>query len=253
MRWLPDCEQEPEEIFEPRAVCSSRYVGPCPRIIWADDNADMRRYVIRLLRDRCDIEAFADGRAALEAARKNPPDLVLSDVMMPRLDGIGLLRALRADPATSECAVILISARAGEENRVEGMHAGAALINQAPLGVYLVDADLRIREVYPVSLPTFGNVPGGVIGRNFDEIVHFLWQKEYADEMVALFRHTLETGEPYCTPERIEERRDSGRTEYYEWRIDRIVLPDGRQRGRLLFPRYLGRGAGPPDTAAPRR
>jgi CheY-like chemotaxis protein len=77
----------------------------------------MRAYVTRLLSERCEVDAFSDGQAALEAARANPPDLVLSDVMMPHLDGIGLLRELRADPRTAHCAVILISARAGEESR----------------------------------------------------------------------------------------------------------------------------------------
>ena len=66
-----------------------------------------------------------DGEAALAAARQRPPDLILTDVMMPRLDGFGLLRELRADPRTSGIPVILLSARAGEESRVEGMQAGA--------------------------------------------------------------------------------------------------------------------------------
>ena len=49
------------------------------------------------------------------------------------------------------------------------------LLNQAPLGVYLVDADFRIREVNPVALQTFGDIPGGVIGRDFDDVMHVLW------------------------------------------------------------------------------
>ena len=85
----------------------------------------MRRYVTRLLAARCDVEACADGQAALERAVRDPPDLVLSDVMMPRLDGFGLLAALRANPVTADCAVVLISARAGEESRIDGMQAGA--------------------------------------------------------------------------------------------------------------------------------
>ena len=99
--------------------------GQRARILWADDNADMREYVSRLLGGRFDVQAVADGQAALEAAHANPPDLVLSDVMMPRLDGFGLLRALRADPQLREVPIILLSARAGEESRIEGMEAGA--------------------------------------------------------------------------------------------------------------------------------
>ena len=71
------------------------------------------------------MQAVPDGEAALEAARAVPPDLVLSDVMMPRLDGFGLLRALRADERTRQLPVILLSARAGEESAVEGLDAGA--------------------------------------------------------------------------------------------------------------------------------
>ncbi len=68
---------------------------------------------------------MADGEAALAAACARPPDLILSDVMMPRLDGFGLLAALRADPSLAETPFVLLSARAGEEARVEGLEAGA--------------------------------------------------------------------------------------------------------------------------------
>src|SRR5205085_7827944 len=75
--------------------------------------------------------------------------------------------------------------------------------------------------------PVFENIPN-CVGRDFDEVIHKLWEKRYADEIVQIFRHTLETGEPYATPERIEHRIDRGVTEYYEWRTHRITLPDGR-------------------------
>ncbi|MGA2244573.1 MAG: ATP-binding protein [Verrucomicrobiota bacterium] len=96
------------------------------RILLADDNADMRDYVSRLLAARGhEVMAVANGEAALAAVRAERPALVLSDVMMPRLDGFGLLRALRGDPKTSAIPIILISARAGEEARTEGVEAGA--------------------------------------------------------------------------------------------------------------------------------
>jgi PAS domain S-box-containing protein len=91
----------------------------------ADDNADMREYIRRLLAARYDVTAVADGLAARDAVSRRPPDLVLSDVMMPGLDGFGLLRELRADQKTQGLPVILLSARAGEEARVEGLRAGA--------------------------------------------------------------------------------------------------------------------------------
>src|SRR6185369_9161878 len=71
------------------------------------------------------VEAVADGGAALVAARREPPDLILTDVMMPVLDGFGLLRELRADPELASTPVLMLSARAGEEASVEGLQAGA--------------------------------------------------------------------------------------------------------------------------------
>jgi signal transduction histidine kinase len=95
------------------------------RILVADDNADMREYVARLLSPHWTVQVVADGRAALDAARAAPPDLVLSDMMMPGMDGASLLHELRADPRTNTVPVILISARAGEEARLEGLETGA--------------------------------------------------------------------------------------------------------------------------------
>ncbi len=94
-------------------------------IILADDNSDMREYVHRLLDPAYDVTAVVDGREALLAAQARIPDLVLTDIMMPNLDGLGLLKALRSDPRTQSVPVIMLSARAGEEARVEGLEAGA--------------------------------------------------------------------------------------------------------------------------------
>ncbi len=104
----------------------------------------------------------------------------------------------------------------------------ATLIARAPLGVYLVGADFRLVQVNPVALRAFGDIPGGVIGRDFDEIIRLLWKENFADEIVRIFRHTLESGESYVTAERAEYRIDRQVTEYYEWRLDRVTLPDGR-------------------------
>jgi signal transduction histidine kinase len=98
---------------------------PRARVLWADDNADMRRYVTGLLQPHYDVKAVPDGHAALEAALASPPDLVLADIMMPRLDGFGLLRGLRGDERTQRLPVILLSARAGEDSAHEGLDAGA--------------------------------------------------------------------------------------------------------------------------------
>jgi signal transduction histidine kinase len=96
------------------------------RVLLADDNADLRSYIARLLTERgYEVTPAADGEAALEAIRRRRPDLVVTDVMMPRLDGFGLLRAIREDPALRDLPVVVLSARAGEEAKVEGLEAGA--------------------------------------------------------------------------------------------------------------------------------
>jgi PAS domain S-box-containing protein len=246
------------------------------RVLVADDNPDMRAYIGRLLGAHWDVDTVEDGNSAIEAIRKNPPDLVVTDAMMPGLDGFGLLAAIRNDPELRDLPVIMLSARAGEEARIEGLEAGAdyyltkpfsarelvaqvnanltlarvrseaardlraseealrrrttqfeTLLNEAPLGVYLVDADFKIQAVNPTAFPVFGDIPD-LVGRDFGEVVGILWPEDYADELVRLFRNTLETGEPYMTPEHIEERRDRKVREYYEWRINRIPLPEGR-------------------------
>jgi PAS domain S-box-containing protein len=126
--WLPhDPLTVPDRINSPvsESGTTPELHDARPRILLAEDNADMRDYVYRLLNQRYQVEAVSDGVAALEAARKNPPKLVLSDVMMPGLDGFGLVRGLRSDPATLDIPIILLSARAGEDAVVEGVGAGA--------------------------------------------------------------------------------------------------------------------------------
>jgi PAS domain S-box-containing protein len=122
--------REPAEDLAILSLPKARDATPSPgpgsaRILLADDNADMREYVRRLLADRYEVEAVGDGETALQAARRRPPDLILTDVMMPKLDGFALLKALRADERTAITPIILLSARAGEESRVEGISAGA--------------------------------------------------------------------------------------------------------------------------------
>jgi signal transduction histidine kinase len=95
------------------------------RVLVVDDNPDLRAYVANLLKSTHSVVMAVDGVEALEAIRADPPDIVLSDVMMPRLDGFGLVRELRADPRTSSIPVILLSARAGEESAVQGLDGGA--------------------------------------------------------------------------------------------------------------------------------
>ncbi len=95
------------------------------RVLIADDNPDLRQYLRRVLETVFEVEAVSDGQAALDRIRSDPPDLLITDVMMPRMDGYELLGALRAEPATQELPVLVLSARASEEASIEGLQAGA--------------------------------------------------------------------------------------------------------------------------------
>jgi PAS domain S-box-containing protein len=142
LRWLPSIEDMPQQ-----AEAGARKAGS---ILLADDNADMRAYVQRILVESgYQVHAVANGREALDALRAGMlPDLVLSDVMMPELDGFALLAAVRADPATSGVVMMLLSARAGEEARLEGLNAGADDYLVKPFGA----RELRARVDGAVSL-----------------------------------------------------------------------------------------------------
>ncbi|MDO0924725.1 SpoIIE family protein phosphatase [Streptomyces sp. TG1A-8] len=131
LRWLPPdtpagAGGPPEPQADAGAPGSPLGPGSPARVLVADDNADMREYLARILADvGYRVDAVGDGREALDAVRRKAPDLVVSDVMMPRLDGLQLVRALRADPRTASVPVLLLSARAGQEASIEGLQAGA--------------------------------------------------------------------------------------------------------------------------------
>ena len=127
--WLPRGSgapaDEPVISLLPSLAAAAQTASQRELIVLADDNADMREYVTHLLSDKYRVHAVCDGREAVEAIRLLHPDLVLTDAMMPVLDGFGVLDAIRNDPSLSSTPLILLSARAGEESRVEGWHAGA--------------------------------------------------------------------------------------------------------------------------------
>lgn len=138
MRWLPEISVAPTGALVQTVQHDSQQATAAqdkheqktktpeiPHILLADDNSDMRDYLQRLLSTCYSVETVANGAVALAAAFQRTPDLILSDIMMPELDGFQLLHALRADPRTSTIPVILLSARAGEEAAIEGLEAGA--------------------------------------------------------------------------------------------------------------------------------
>ncbi len=119
LTWLP--EQRTDESNITGEVANGGNSAARPRVLLVEDNADMRNYARRLLHPRYAVEVVANGALALESARKNRPDLILSDVMMPVMNGLELISAIRADARLRTTPVILLSARAGEEARIEGV------------------------------------------------------------------------------------------------------------------------------------
>jgi CheY-like chemotaxis protein len=153
LRWLPDALATPPPDgaswpVPPSAPLLSE--APAyrrrPRIVLADDNADMRSYVQRLLSERFAVEAVVDGEAALAAIAEARPDLVVSDVQMPRLDGLELARRIRADPALRGLPIVLVSTLDAAEDRAAGLEAGAdAYLSKRELvGSALVDLARRV-------------------------------------------------------------------------------------------------------------
>jgi PAS domain S-box-containing protein len=129
LRWssksIDSSDARASELSVSIPVQSQVSSAPTARVLLVDDNADLRDYLKRLLSQQYEVETVADGVSALAAIRQQMPDLVLTDVMMPGMDGFELLQSLRSDSTTQDIPIILLSARAGEEARIEGLEAGA--------------------------------------------------------------------------------------------------------------------------------
>ena len=164
LHWLPAAAPDPAEQVPDAATA---------RVLIADDNSDMRSYLVQLLAPRFRVEAVGSGVAALAAVHRQLPDVIVSDVMMPELDGFGLIASLRAHEETRAIPVILLSARAGEEARIEGLHGGADDYLVKPFSarelIARVEAQLvrvkmrSLEEEHAVRLASvFANAPVGV-------------------------------------------------------------------------------------------
>jgi hypothetical protein len=101
------------------------------------------------------------------------------------------------------------------------------LIQNNPFGVYVVDADFRLAEVSLGAQKVFAGIQP-LLGRDFSEVLRAVWAEPFATEAIGRFRRTLETGEPYSSPSTIEQRQGTAEIESYDWRIERVMLPDGR-------------------------
>jgi PAS domain S-box-containing protein len=257
LRWLPggntpgDAETEAGDSSEDREC-----------ILLADDNADMRGYVERLLENDYQVMTAADGLQALLLAREHHPDLILTDVMMPNLDGFGLLEALRDDHRTASIPVIMLSARAGEEARVEGLSAGADDYLVKPFSARELfarvsgllsltrarrEAAETLREIFERAPTIFAVLRGPqhifevvnpkyaeLIGANRDVIGKPI--REALPEIVSqgwieVLDHVYETGEPFVgTEARVQLQRGGALEDAY---VDFVYEPLRARNGAI--------------------
>ncbi len=264
LRWVADGQTGPGPSLASTEPAEAR-------ILVADDNADMREYLARLLGAHWNVETAGDGLSALETARRLRPDVILTDVMMPKLDGFGLLREVRRDPALARTCVILLSARAGEESRVEGLEAGAddylvkpfaakelvarvrghlesareqraadterqrlrMLLGQLPAIVnFLRGPDLIIEYAHPMTTRTLGGRE--LVGKPLLEAIPEFRDQEYP----VLLRRVLETGQPIEARDRLVRIADGqgGLRDTY-WSFVYLPMRDaqGRVEGVMTF------------------
>ncbi|MFO1036876.1 MAG: HWE histidine kinase domain-containing protein [Geminicoccaceae bacterium] len=148
--------------------------------------------------------------------------------IMDRGEAVGPL-----DPGTGRVfritgTVIDITERKLVEERLRAAHdTFRHLVDRSPFGIYVVDADFRLVQVSDGAQKVFSNVRP-LIGRDFAEVLRAIWPEPFASEAIGRFRHTLVTGEAFHAPTTVEQRADIGDTEAYDWKLERIALPDGR-------------------------
>jgi signal transduction histidine kinase len=122
---LPDVSHPGRDFAPPIEAAATVTARPRQTILVVDDNAAVRKSLARLLSDRWTVATAANGEEALDAVRASAPALVIADVVMPKLDGFGLVGALRADPATRDIPVIMLSVRGDEDDRIHALQAHA--------------------------------------------------------------------------------------------------------------------------------
>jgi PAS domain S-box-containing protein len=244
-------------------------------ILLADRDSDRRQTAERVLIGHgYGVIGVGDGAAALRiaqngGARHPAPDIVLADA---HLDGLDALRSGIRDRGLLIPLILLTSNPDGEmaddylvrpysdrellarvethlrmvrlceeqKNALE-RHARQSedLLNRIPVGLCLLDANLRLRAANRTAIDSFGELTVDPAGRPFAELAAEIWAQPYADELLRMVRHTLETGEPWAVRERAQIRLRHGDIEYYEWSVERLRLADGT-RGVVCSFRNVG-------------
>jgi signal transduction histidine kinase len=183
MMWIGDGEEEKKEIFS-----SSKY-----KVLLADDNADMREYVERLLSRQFSVITAVDGEDAFAKMMEHRPDLLLSDAMMPRIDGFQLLKLVRQSEELQGTPVILLSARAGEEAKVEGLEAGADDYLIKPFAarelLARVDSNIRIAKERSAAMKEYAEKLEQAVRRRTQELRTLNHSLERSNEDLQQFAH----------------------------------------------------------------
>jgi signal transduction histidine kinase len=177
----------------PGGLDGHRFAHANYRVLLADDNADMREYVQRLLAPQFRVITARDGEEALEKILEYRPDLVLSDVMMPRMDGFSLLKAIRATPEIQATPVILLSARAGEEAKIEGLEAGADDYLVKPFGgrelIARVESNIRIARERAAAFRDYAEKLEQAVRKRTQDLRRLNVSLEQSNEDLMQFAH----------------------------------------------------------------
>ncbi|MDN3919977.1 ATP-binding protein [Roseateles violae] len=225
LRWVePDDDAPADGAAAPAAPLGERYKGiQGARVIIADDNADMRQYIRRLLEPLYEVETVGDGIEALAAIRRQRPALVVSDVMMPRLDGFGLLKRLREDEQLRTIPLVLVSARAGEEARIEGLDAGADDYLVKPFSA----RELLARVGAMLALDRMRRVAEEQLRLGLAQARLFTWAVDLASRRVSLSENARQLLD--ALPLTVDE-------------ADALIHPDDAGRHRALLERAIAEG-----------
>ncbi len=132
-----------EELAEPAEKMPIERTHARSRLLIVEDNADFRSYVAGELGDEYDILQASDGEEGIGKAHKHHPDIIVCDVMMPKVDGFELCKRLKNDIDTSHIPIILLTARADDDVRREGYEVGADAYLSKPFNLQVLRARLR--------------------------------------------------------------------------------------------------------------
>ncbi|WP_461095323.1 ATP-binding protein [Spirosoma gilvum] len=252
-------------VSEPPAAAPDRSMK---RILLADDNADMRAYIHRLLSTYYTVDTVADGQEALAAIQRQQPDLLLSDIMMPNLDGAELLKILKENPQTAHIPVMLLSARAGEEAAIDGYAAGADdyltkpfsanellvrvkaqlklsqtrqenqqklrhLFKQAPVAIAIVEGP---QHVFTLANDLYRTLTDRQESQLIGQPLLDVFPELVAQKIGTVLDHVFQSGEPFAVAEQAVELTRHGQlsTGYYSYSFQPLTDSAGQITGIIM-------------------